>query len=121
MDPRLRKQIEKLIKHNRRMYAAEIEHAERTGVRHYPNKKYFKELRKQKKLLSTLPLTDLRAILHMLHDVTDELTRPRQLKPSFIDRASKDEAIEMVLSVRYLHEFLDEILERKTDGESARL
>lgn len=97
------------------MYAAEIEHAGRTGIRHYPNKRYFKELRKQRKLLGGMALTDLRAILHKLHGVTDELTRPKQLKPSYIDRASKKEVLEMILSVRYLHEFLDEILQSERE------
>ncbi|MFP4078533.1 MAG: hypothetical protein ACOCU5_02120 [Bacillota bacterium] len=110
MKPIPKKAVRKLIKHNRRMLAAEMEHAEKTGVRHYPNKTYFKELRKQKKILDSLPLTDLREILHRLYEVTDELTRPRPLKPAFIDKASKEEAVGMMLSVRYLHEYLDEIL-----------
>ncbi len=116
MDVKLKKQIEKLAKHNRRMYAAEFEHAEKTGVRHFPNKKYFKELKKQKKLLASMRASELRPILHALYAVSDELTRPKQLKPSFIDRASKEEAVEMMLSMRYLHEFLDEILEKDIGG-----
>ena len=116
MDKRMVKEMKKLIKHNRRMYAAEMDHAEKTGLRHYPNKTYFKELRKQKKILESMARTDLRTLLHKLYAITDELTRPRQLKPSFIDRASKDEAIEMLVTTRYLHEFLGEILEAEQAG-----
>ena len=110
MNRGLENQIKKLIKHNRRMIAAEMDNAQKTGLRHYPNKSYFKALKKQKRILESMALSDMRTMLHALYQVSDELTRPKQLKPSFIDRASKEEAIEMVISMRYLHEFLDEIL-----------
>ncbi|MGM0435880.1 MAG: hypothetical protein ACQEQA_02405 [Bacillota bacterium] len=103
--------IEKLIKLNQEMLMAEINHAKKTGIRHQPNKTYFKKLRKQKKLLSKTDEPTLRLILEILIEETDEITKPSGLKASDLDTYSKEEMIEIIVNTRYLHEFLAAAIE----------
>lgn len=98
--------IEKLIKLNQEMLMAEINHSKKTGIRHQPNKTYFKKLRKQKQLLSKTDETTLRLILEILLEETDEVTKPSDLKANEVDAYSKETMIEIIVSTRYLHEFL---------------
>ena len=98
--------IEKLIKLNQEMLMAEINHAKKTGIRHQPNKTYFKKLRKQKKLLSKTDTATLRLILEILLEETDEITKPKGLKENELDTYSKETMIDIILSTRYLHEYL---------------
>jgi len=90
---------------------AEIEHARKTGIRHQPNKTYFKKLAKQKKLLKKTDLRTLRLILAILLEETDEITKPSGLKESALDTYSRETMIDFILSTRYLHEFLENALD----------
>jgi hypothetical protein len=114
MTDKLRRTIKKLITLNQKMLMAELKHAKETGIRHQPNKRYFKELKKQKTLLKKTDKDTLCLILSLILVETDELTRPSRLKRSALETYTKDQMISIIVNTRYLHEYLESALEKKT-------